>query len=168
MQNDFTTGSLRNEDAIRVIPYIKEKLEKASKDGDIVIFTRDMHDGSNYMETIEGKNLPVPHCYAGTEGFEIVDELKKYVNEDYLFDKKTFGSMELARFFADYNHELESIEFVGVCTDICVISNVMLAKAARPNTRIIVDAAGCAGVTPKNHKTALEAMKACHIEVINE
>ncbi|MCR4830343.1 MAG: cysteine hydrolase [Pseudobutyrivibrio sp.] len=167
MQNDFTTGALRNEDAIAVIPYIKKKLKQATENGDVIIFTRDMHQ-DDYMNTIEGKHLPVPHCIKGSKGFEIVDELKPYVDENYLFDKETFGSKALCDFFADYAYEIESIEFVGVCTDICVISNVMLTKAARPNTRIIVDAAGCAGVTKESHNTALQAMKACHIEVINE
>lgn len=167
MQNDFTTGALYNEDAIKVIPYIKERLEKAKEVGEEIIFTRDTHQ-QDYMETVEGQNLPVVHCIEGTKGHEIVDELKEFVNEELMFDKGTFGSTELCDYFRNYEGEIESIEFVGVCTDICVISNVMLAKAARPNTRIIVDAAGCAGVTKESHGTALSAMKACHIEVVNE
>jgi nicotinamidase-related amidase len=167
MQNDFTRGALRNEAAIEVIPYIKKKLEKASENEDLIIFTRDTHH-MNYMNTVEGKNLPVIHCVEGTPGHEIVDELKEFVDEDYVFDKETFGSKELCDFFDTYMFDIDEIEFVGVCTDICVISNVMMAKAVRPNARIVVDAAGCAGVTKESHDTALNAMKACHIEVINE
>ncbi len=166
MQNDFTTGALRNEDAIKVIPYIKEKLIQAKRNGDVILFTRDTHYEGTYEESIEGQKLPVPHCYFGTSGYEIVDELKEFVDESLCFNKETFGSMELADYIG--MSDADEIEFVGVCTDICVISNVMLAKAAVPNTRIIVDAKGCAGVTPESHNIALQAMKACHIEVVNE
>ena len=166
MQNDFTTGALRNEDAIKVVPYIKEKLIQAKKNDDVILFTRDTHFKDTYEKSIEGQKLPVPHCYYGTKGHEIVDELKEFVDEDFCFNKETFGSMSLADYISMSG--ADEIEFVGVCTDICVISNVMLAKAAAPNTRIIVDAKGCAGVTPESHNIALQAMKAVHIDVINE
>ncbi|MCR5545367.1 MAG: cysteine hydrolase [Lachnospiraceae bacterium] len=167
MQNDFTTGALYNEDAIAVIPYIKEKLIKAKEENDMIIFTRDTHE-ENYMDTMEGKKLPVPHCIKNTKGHEVVDELKEFLDDATIFDKKTFGSIEFGMFLRDMKEKIDTIEFVGVCTDICVISNVMMAKAVMPNAEIIVDAKGCAGVTKDAHNTALDAMKACHIDIINE
>lgn len=169
MQNDFVTGSLRNEEAIKIVPYVVDKVMKATEDENtVVIYTRDTH-GKDYMNTVEGKNLPVPHCIFKTPGWEIIDELRPFINEDTeIFDKATFGSVNLLDYMDAHKTEIESVEFIGVCTDICVISNVMLTKAAIPNVGIFVDAAGCAGVTPDNHDTALKSMKSCHIVVKNE
>ncbi len=172
MQNDFLTGALKNDDGVKVIPYIKEKLEKADKDT-IVCFTRDTHF-EDYPETEEGKNLPVKHCLYGTDGWQITDELnplkdgKTLPKGTYIFDKYTFGSQQFAAFLSENAAKIEEIELVGVCTDICVISNAILAKATLPNVPIYVDEAGCAGVTPESHRTAIEAMKACHIHIKNE
>lgn len=162
MQNDFTYGALKNEDAISVIPGIKKKIE--SFDGDI-IFTRDTHN-DDYMNTQEGKKLPVPHCIKGEQGWEIVDELKSLceAKKCEVYDKPTFGCMKLAEDIADKNC-YDEIELVGVCTDICVISNAMLIKAAVPDTTIKVDSSCCAGVTKDSHDTALKAMAGCQIEV---
>ncbi len=167
MQNDFLTGALRNEEAIQVADYVKEKIEKARENGETILFTRDTHD-ENYMQTVEGEHLPVPHCIRGTEGWEIIRELEAGKNATAIIDKETFGSKELADFFKEHADETDEVEFVGVCTDICVISNVLLTKAMIPNKRIVVDAAGCAGVTVEAHDTAIAAMKACHIEIENE
>ena len=167
MQNDFVTGALRNEEAIKIVPYVKKKIEEAKAAGNTIIFTRDTHD-NNYMETEEGKNLPVPHCIKGTEGWEIIPELDAINNADIIIDKETFGSKILADHFRDNADKVDEVEFIGVCTDICVISNTLLTKAMIPNKKIYVDAAGCAGVTVDSHDTALNAMKACHIAIENE
>lgn len=162
MQNDFIDGALGSEEAVKIVPYVKSLIENF--DGQI-FFTRDTHY-ENYMETQEGKNLPVPHCVFGTDGWQIHPELEALRKTDAV-DKLTFGSKELVELLKDKNN-IESITFVGLCTDICVISNVMLVKAFYPEIPLIVDAKGCAGVTIDSHKTALEAMKAVQVRVINE
>ena len=166
MQNDFLTGALRNEEAIKISGYVIDKVKKAKEKGETVLFTMDTH-GDDYMQTEEGQNLPVVHCISGTEGWELIDGLKPYADKNNTFIKETFGSKDFAEYLRE-NADITEIEFIGVCTDICVISNVMLAKAMLPNAKIYVDAAGCAGVTPEAHDTALNAMKACHIKIVNE
>lgn len=165
MQNDFIDGALGTKEAVAIVPVVKEKIENFEGK---VIFTRDTHF-ENYMETQEGKNLPVPHCIKGTDGWEIRSELMALCKEEPI-DKLTFGSSELGNILLkeDKVNPIESITFVGLCTDICVISNVMIAKAFLPEVKIIVDAACCAGVTPESHKNALEAMKVCQVSVENE
>ena len=166
MQNDFTYGALKNQDAIDVIPLIEKKL--SSYDGE-VYFTMDTH-GDDYMNTQEGRKLPVPHCIKGTEGWQIVDSLKKYCEDNNckVYEKPTFGCVKLAEDIAAlYEKEtLDEIEFVGVCTDICVISNAMLVKAAVPELTVKIDAACCAGVTKESHATALKAMAGCQMEIL--
>lgn len=163
MQKDFTYGALRNEDAIAVIQKVKEKVEKFKGE---VIFTLDTH-GDEYMHTQEGRKLPVPHCIKGSEGHELVDELKPYAENRLVLEKETFGSVKLGEILKEMNASdpLEEITLIGVCTDICVISNAMIAKAALPEVTVKVDPACCAGVTPESHNIALEAMKACQIEI---
>lgn len=162
MQNDFIDGTLRNEEAMKIIENVNKKITKYRENGDTIIFTRDTHD-TNYLNTNEGKNLPVLHCIKGTEGWQISSKVN--VGEhDKIIDKPTFGSLELAEYIATI--EPEKIELIGVCTDICVISNAMILKAKLPEIEISVDATCCAGVTPQSHKNALEAMKMCHINVI--
>ena len=165
MQNDFIDGALGTSEAQAIVPLVKEKIEKF--DGK-VIFTRDTHF-DNYMQTQEGKNLPVPHCIKDTEGWEIRAELEALRTRPAI-DKPTFGSVALGKLLAEENMQepIESITFVGLCTDICVISNAMIAKAFLPEVPLIVDAACCAGVTPESHRNALEAMKACQIAIENE
>ena len=165
MQNDFIDGALGTSEAQAIVPLVKEKIEKF--DGR-VIFTRDTHF-DNYMQTQEGKNLPVPHCIKDTEGWEIRAELEALRTRPAI-DKLTFGSVALGELLADENREepIESITFIGLCTDICVISNAMIAKAFLPEVPLIVDAACCAGVTPESHRNALEAMKVCQIAIENE
>ncbi len=164
MQKDFIDGALGTNEAQAILPSV-EALVK-SFDGKIY-FTRDTH-GENYMQTQEGKNLPVPHCIENTNGWEIASSLKSYAK--HIIDKPTFGSLELASELAFENeqNEIESVTLVGLCTDICVISNAMLLKATLLDAKIIVDASCCAGVTPQSHKNALEAMKMCQITIINE
>lgn len=162
MQNDFIDGALGTPEAVQIVPYVKEQIQKF--DGK-VLFTRDTHF-PNYMDTQEGKKLPVPHCIKGTPGWEIRPELDALRITEPI-DKLTFGSAELPAILAQ-EESIEAITFMGLCTDICVISNVMITKAFFPEIPLTVDAKGCAGVTPESHKNALGAMKMCQITVINE
>ena len=164
MQNDFISGALGTDEAKLIVNGVKEKAENF--DG-LIFFTRDTHF-EDYMDTQEGKKLPVPHCIKGTWGWEICDELKEISTECEIADKPTFGSVELMESIKELSteEEIESITLMGLCTDICVISNAMLLKAALPEVKIIVDGTNSAGVTPQSHKNALEAMKMCQIEVI--
>ena len=160
MQVDFITGSLGSELATAIVPNVVEKVK--SFDGK-VIFTRDTHF-EDYMNTQEGRNLPVPHCIKDSDGWQICDELKPYVST--VIDKLTFGSIDLPDIIKSYEEEIESIELCGLCTDICVISNAMLLKAAFPEVHITVDSACSAGVSVESHNTALNAMRAVQISVI--
>ena len=161
MQNDFITGSLGSEHAEKIVPDVVKKVKNfAGK----VIFTRDTHF-ADYMQTQEGKKLPVQHCIKDTDGWQICDELKDYAND--VVDKITFGSINLPGMLKDYGDEIDEIELCGLCTDICVISNAMILKANFPETKIIIDGKCCAGVSAESHKTALEAMKAVQIEIID-
>ena len=163
MQNDFIDGALGTKEAVAIVPKVEDKIRNF--DGE-VFFTRDTHENW-YLETQEGKNLPVPHCIRGTEGWQIRKELDALRKTDPI-DKETFGSTDLA---ADLlalheDEEISSITLVGLCTDICVISNALLLKATLPEVPIYVDAACCAGVTPESHENALKAMEACQIKVM--
>ena len=162
MQKDFIDGALGTAEAVAIVPYVKEVIE--TFDGK-VLFTRDTHF-DDYMQTQEGKNLPVMHCIKGTPGWEIHRELDALRSTEPI-DKLTFGSSELPKILAQ-EENIESITFLGLCTDICVISTVMITKAFFPEVPVIVDAKGCAGVTPDSHKNALAAMKMCQVTVINE
>lgn len=161
MQNDFIDGALGTPEAVRIVPKVREKIEAWRASGNPVLFTRDTH-GQHYMQTQEGRNLPVPHCIRGTHGWQITEALP--VEDSPVVDKPTFGSMELAR-MASAMENLEEAELIGLCTDICVISNAMVLKAALPELPVSVDAACCAGVTPQSHDNALAAMKMCQINV---
>lgn len=161
MQNDFIDGALGTAEAVSIVPYVKEVIE--SFDGK-VFFTRDTHF-DNYMQTEEGKNLPVPHCIKGTDGWQIRAELDALRKTEPI-DKITFGSSDLIDILKNEG-EIESITFVGLCTDICVISNAMLVKAFFPEIPLTVDAKACAGVTPESHARALEAMKTWQIKIAN-
>ncbi|MEG2054028.1 MAG: isochorismatase family cysteine hydrolase [Oscillospiraceae bacterium] len=169
MQNDFINGSLGTKEAEKIVPTVKKKIEKYIQSNDRVIFTRDTHK-SDYLKTQEGKNLPVEHCVLGTFGWQITDEFDKYTKDEKLpiINKITFGSNELPQYIAKIEgfEKVEKIELVGLCTDICVISNAMILKAFFPEIKISVDASCCAGVTEESHKNALQAMKMCQIDVI--
>ena len=163
MQNDFIDGALGTPEAVKIVDNVREKIEKYRKNGDTVIFTRDTHY-ENYMDTAEGKNLPVPHCIKNTVGWQISAKLE--VGDSKVIDKPTFGSTELGEYVSSLE-DAESIELIGLCTDICVISNAMLVKAFYPEIPLTVDARACAGVTPQSHKNALDAMKMCQVKIIN-
>ena len=168
MQNDFITGSLGTPEAEAIVPNVIQKIE--SWDGDIVA-TLDTH-GENYLETMEGKFLPVPHCIFSTEGHciesDVYAALQHKSGECRLtyIQKPTFGSTALPEIIRGKNYE--SIEIIGLCTDICVVSNTLILKANYPETEIIVDASCCAGVAPETHKAALATMKMCHIKIVGE
>lgn len=166
MQNDFITGSLGTPEAQLVVPEVKKYVEQwlEEKKGSIY-FTRDTHH-EDYKETQEGRNLPVPHCIEGSEGWEICSELQEYAMDEPVFDKPTFGSQDLGEYLQESHAEPDEIVLVGLCTDICVISNAMLLKAFFPETTISVVERCCAGVSPKSHRQALEAMKVCQIQVV--
>ena len=164
MQNDFIDGALGTPEAVAIVPKVMVKM--MNFDG-LVLATRDTH-GEDYLERQEGKKLPVVHCIKGTHGWEIKDEIQQLLISQPI-DKPTFGSEALGKVLKDLNNDVEpidSITLVGLFTDICVISNAMLLKAFLPEVPIMVDASCCAGVTPESHERALEAMKACQIEII--
>lgn len=167
MQKDFITGSLGTKEAQAVLPGVVEKAK--NYDGK-VIFTKDTHT-SDYLNTQEGKNLPVKHCMMGENGWYLDEQLGNIADEldCQVYNKPTFGSVELASDLKVQNDRepIEEIELCGLCTDICVISNALLLKAFMPETPIIVDAACCAGVSPQSHRNALEAMKMCQIIIKN-
>lgn len=162
MQNDFINGALGTKEAAAIVPYVKDVIE--SFDGK-VYFTRDTHF-ENYMETQEGAYLPVPHCIKETDGWQIRTELD-VLRRTEAIDKLTFGSSALVDVLKA-EKDIESITFVGLCTDICVISNALVVKAFFPEVPLIVDAKGCAGVSPESHQRALEAMNVCQIKIIND
>lgn len=164
MQNDFIDGALENPDAEAIVPKIVDKINKW--DGHIVT-TYDTHN-DNYLDTLEGKKLPIPHCIWHTHGWSINTDISNAIHQssqhNFEIYKKTFGSNALAEICTDYDY----IEFVGTCTDICVVTNVLLAKTACPNTEIVVDASCCAGTSKEAHEAALMTMKSCQIDIINE
>ena len=161
MQNDFIDGALGTAEAVKIVPYVKNLIENFEGR---VFFTRDTHF-PDYMTTQEGQNLPVPHCIKDTDGWQIRSELDA-LRQTEAIDKLTFGSRELVEVLAK-EQNLESVTFVGLCTDICVISNAMVVKAFYPELPLIVDACGCAGVTPESHERALDAMAMCQIKILN-
>ncbi|MCI8814029.1 MAG: cysteine hydrolase [Lachnospiraceae bacterium] len=162
MQNDFIDGALGTAEAQEILPRTVEKVRQFHGK---VVFTRDTHE-ENYLETQEGRKLPVKHCIRDTEGWRIHERLRPYCTEPPV-DKVTFGSVELGQRMLQWNREekIDSIELVGLCTDICVISNAIILKACLPETEISVDSACCAGVTPESHERALKAMESCQITV---
>ena len=164
MQNDFISGVLGTKEAESIVPRVVDKVAEWTASGGEVVFTQDTH-GGDYLETQEGRNLPVTHCIKGSKGWEIIPELQAYAAGCPCVEKPAFGSTELAHLAARKGYE--EIELVGVCTDICVISNAMLLKAALPEAVISVDAGCCAGVTPQSHQNALAAMEACQIRIRN-
>lgn len=157
MQNDFIDMALGTKEAVAIVPKVKAKIEEYVKNGDEIIFTRDTHF-DNYLDTTEGKNLPVKHCIKGTKGWEIADGL--YVEGSKIIDKPNFG-------WPHWNEEkLESVELVGLCTDICVVSNALIIKAMFPDTEVQVDSTCCAGVTVESHEAALKTMQMCQVEIV--
>ena len=162
MQNDFIDGALGTKEAEKIVANVKEKIDTYRSNNDEVIFTRDTHF-EDYLETQEGKNLPVKHCIKDTFGWQISSKLD--VTDSVVIDKPTFGSTKLTEYLLS-KQNISEIQLVGLCTDICVISNAFLLKAALPEVLISVDSRCCAGVTPESHNRALESMKTCQIMVI--
>lgn len=174
MQNDFLTGALANPDAVNIIPSVLEQIKSA----DYVIYTRDTH-GSNYSETQEGRNLPVPHCIEDTWGWQIVDELNPntlnigdWFGKWVVLDKPTFGyvniwkSGKFVNIVSENGQENVEVTFCGTCTDICVVSNAMIVKALYPEMIVNVKADACAGLTPEKHQAALNVMSSCQINIL--
>ena len=163
MQNDFVDGSLGTAEAEAIVENVKQKIRTYAPED--VFATMDTHS-ENYMNTQEGENLPVMHCIKGTEGWEIRSDIAALMPEARIYEKPTFGSTRLAADLADIAREEEiRIELIGLCTDICVVSNALLLKATMPEVEISVDASCCAGVTPEKHLAALETMRSCQIQV---
>jgi len=162
MQNDFIDAALGTKEAVAIVPAVASKIAEYRASGNQVVFTRDTHQ-KNYMETQEGKNLPVIHCVEGTDGWQISSKLE--VGDSKIFNKPSFGSMELVDYVSSLEN-VEEIELIGLCTGICVISNAFIIKAKLPEVKITVDSSCCACVTPESHQTALNAMKLCQINVI--
>ena len=161
MQNDFISEALGTKEAQAIVPNVKKKIEEYKARGDEIIFTRDTHY-EDYLKTNEGKHLPVEHCIKDSFGWEIAEELD--TNGCSCIDKETFGF----RYWDMLGDDIDEIELVGLCTDICVVSNALILKATFPEIKITVDASCCAGVTPETHKAALTTMKMCQINVIGE
>lgn len=169
MQNDFVDGALGSKEAVAIVDNVVQKIENF--DGKIFV-TLDTH-GNNYLETSEGKKLPVPHCIKDANGWLLNEKVMKALDgKDYKsIEKPTFGSIELVDEIGKIEYESDEdldITFIGLCTDICVVSNVLLTKANFPEAKITVDASCCAGVTPDAHNAALATMKSCQIDVIGE
>ena len=167
MQKDFVDGALGSEEAVAIVDNVVRKIENF--DGDIIV-TYDTHV-ENYMETQEGKNLPVPHCIKGTDGWKLDAKVQASLDKKQYktIEKPTFGSTDLPVYIKDnYNPAETEIELIGLCTDICVVSNALLIKANFLETKVSVDASCCAGVTPDSHNAALTTMKMCQINVIEQ
>lgn len=165
MQNDFVSGALGTPEARQIVPRVIQKIRSA----DMVCFTSDTH-GLNYLNTLEGKHLPIPHCVYGTPGHALIPEIQELVAHPNTFYKVTFGSKSLAeqvKLLCE-KQKISEVVLVGVCTDICVVSNALLIKAFCPELPISVDAACCAGTTPEMHRKALDVMRSCQVNIIGE
>lgn len=162
MQNDFVTGALGTKEAVNIVPNVINKIESELCAGTEVIFTKDTHE-ENYLSTQEGRNLPIIHCVKNTEGWELIPELVNYAVTNKVIEKPTFGSTRLTMHVANGNYS--EVELIGLCTDICVISNALMLKAVNTEMVVRVDSACCAGVNPESHENALEAMKMCQVVV---
>ena len=157
MQKDFIDMALGTKEAVAIVPKVKEKIQEYVQNGDEIIFTRDTH-GDNYLQTLEGKQLPVEHCIKGTKGWQIAEGL--YIEGCKIIDKPNFG-------WPHWNEEhLEDVEIIGLCTDICVVSNALIIKATFPDINVKVDSKCCAGVTVETHEAALKTMAMCQIEIV--
>ena len=160
MQKDFIDGALGTPEAVAIVPSVIEKIKEYELSGDMIIYTKDTHF-DDYLNTREGSKLPVPHCIKGTPGHDIPPEIQR--GHDLVFEKLTFGSFELIEYLKGI--DFDEVELVGLCTDICVVSNALLIKAYFPEREVAVDSACCAGVTPDTHLSALNTMRMCQITV---
>lgn len=159
MQKDFVDGALGTKEAAAIVPAVVDRIKKAKENGERVIFTRDTHQ-DDYLETQEGRSLPVKHCIQGTDGWRFIPQVNEYV--ELAFNKPTFGSPALGRYLTEQG-DVDRVTLIGLCTDICVISNALLIKAFLPEVPVIVEQNCCAGVTPESHENALKAMQCCQI-----
>ena len=167
MQNDFVTGSLGSKEAQNIVPGIAKMIENLKGD-DKLIFTRDTHYKHTYNNTLEGKKLPIEHCFKGTFGHQIVRDLLG-IKDARIFDKGTFGSIDLMNYIKEivsYRDTSYEIHIVGVCSDICVISNALALRMAMPNKKFIVHKDLCAGSTPEKHEQAMSVMESCQIDIV--
>ena len=168
MQNDFITGALGSEQAKAIVPTVQAIIQEALDETDTtLLFTKDTHKADSYLDTQEGKLLPIPHCITGTEGHNIIPELKDQSRHGTIVLKNTFGTSELAKFIRVKQRitKVNEIALIGVCTDICVITNALLLKTAFPETPIVIYENACAGVTPEKHEAALKTAISCQIYV---
>jgi len=166
MQNDFIDGSLGTAEAVAAVPGVCEKIR--AFDGDGIFVTYDTHN-ENYPDTLEGKKLPIAHCIEGTSGHELNPGIKSALSGRYYTEirKTTFGTFAIVEALkAQYPEEEFEFEVVGLCTDVCVVTNVLILRSGYPNARITVDAACCAGITPKTHEAALATMECCQIDIV--
>jgi len=173
MQKDFISGALGTTEAVSIVDSIVNRIENSTNE--LILFTQDTHQ-EDYLNTAEGKKLPIPHCIEGTEGWQIdetiLDAWRNNNNtirisalSENTFTKPVFGSIDLVTFLNARSTEISEIELLGVCTDICVISNAIMIKNTMPDIKISVNANCCAGVTPKSHMEALNIMQMCQIDV---
>lgn len=162
MQNDFVTGSLGTKEACDIVEKVREKIESGISQGQEIVFTRDTHD-ETYYDTQEGHLLPVKHCLKGSDGWELIPEIRSLAVGRKIFDKPAFGSIGLAEYIKKGKYD--EVELIGVCTDICVVSNALLVKAYVPEVPVFVDSSCCAGVTLESHDSAISTMKMCQIFV---
>ena len=174
MQKDFINGALGTDEARAIVGNVVKRIEKSNDE--LILFTKDTHQ-NDYLETSEGKKLPIPHCIEGTDGWQIEPEILKAWQEnkntiiadelhENTFKKSVFGSTDLVEFLKSKADKITEIELLGVCTDICVVSNAIMIKNAMPDVKISVRADCCAGVTPGSHNAALQVMQMCHIDVV--
>ena len=164
MQNDFIDGALGTPEAVAIVENVKARIREYDK-ADVFV-TMDTHF-PEYLQTQEGRNLPVEHCIRGTDGWQIRSDIAELLTDEHVYEKPTFGSVALAKDIAEIaaKEEIE-IELLGLCTDICVVSNALLLKANMPEVKITVDHTCCAGVTPESHEAALMTMQMCQIEIV--
>ena len=167
MQKDFIDGALGSAEAQAVVNNAVKRIRVCREAGYQVIATLDTHE-ADYMQTAEGKKLPVPHCIRGTEGWELNPLIREAMGNGTLVEKPTFGSIRLPEMLRKRTAEGDrmTIELIGLCTDICVVSNALLLKANFPEAQIAVNAECCAGVTPEKHRAALETMQSCQIDIL--
>ena len=165
MQKDFIDGALGFEGADKIIPGIAAKIEEFEEAGNPVLYTLDTHF-DNYMETREGKNLPVPHCIKGSEGYKLCDELSDLLGGKKVFRKLTFGSLELGEYLQERASQIESVEVCGLVSNICVLSNVVIVKAAVPEAEVIVDSKLTASFDPKLHQATMDVLKGIQVTVL--
>ncbi len=163
MQNDFISGALGTKEAAAITPRVAERIQKEKEAGALLIFTRDTHY-ENYMDTLEGKLLPVPHCIKGSEGWALDSAIAPLAEGEIIIDKPTFGATVLPELVKPYADKDTEFLFMGLCTDICVASNALLLRAYFPGNKICIAPDCCAGVTPESHDAALLTMKMCQIE----